>query len=71
KKCCVPGCIESRGQRDRLPKPIEELFDLWLERIKPHNYEQLSREQIYNRFYVCNQHFTPNCFLPGSRKGLM
>ncbi|XP_044746884.1 uncharacterized protein LOC123308334 [Coccinella septempunctata] len=68
--CCVPGCMDRVSQRHRFPKANPTLFKTWLEVIKPQNWQELSDEQIYNRYYVCHVHFTKNYHLPGSKRGL-
>ncbi|XP_044755114.1 uncharacterized protein LOC123314066 [Coccinella septempunctata] len=68
--CCVPGCMDRVSQRHRFPKANPTIFTTWLEVINPQNWQELSDEQIYNRYYVCHAHFTKNCHFPGSKRGL-
>ncbi|KAG5896664.1 hypothetical protein JTB14_021307 [Gonioctena quinquepunctata] len=70
RKCCVEQCHNKFGRRHRFPKTNPEAFKAWVERIKPRNHEILSEEQIYNTFVICEEHFSPEYFVPGSRRGL-
>ena len=70
KTCCVPNCSNKHGRRHRFPKSQPELFDKWLSIIKPKDYVNLTKEEIYKRCYVCDHHFAPECFVFGTRRGL-
>ncbi|XP_023311289.1 uncharacterized protein LOC108911603 [Anoplophora glabripennis] len=70
KKCCVPNCLNRSSKRHRFPKSDIDLFKTWLQIIKPVDCDELTIEQIYNRCYVCEDHFSSECFVPGTRRGL-
>lgn len=69
KKCCVPNCT-NKGVRHRFPRSNPVIFQKWLDIIKSLNYETLSMDQQYNRYYVCNNHFSDDCFVVGIQRGL-
>lgn len=54
----------------RFPKNNEHLFRTWLESIKPANYENMTQQQIYDKYYVCEAHFSPNFIVQGTKRGL-
>lgn len=70
KKCCVVGCGDMSSKRHRFPKNEPDVYKLWLVRLKPPHYESLSVEDIYNKYVVCERHFTPDLIVPESRRGL-
>ncbi|XP_045473667.1 uncharacterized protein LOC123680055 [Harmonia axyridis] len=70
KKCCVRGCTDEISVRHRFPKRNLDIFEKWLQIIQPKNWQELSRERIYDRYYVCHSHFKENYHLPGSQRGL-
>lgn len=49
---------------------ISQKFKAWLEMVKTRNSKTLSVERIYNRYYVCDDHFSLKCFALGTRRGL-
>lgn len=69
KKCCVSNCTKF-SRRHRFPKRNVDVFNKWLEIIKPPNYTVLNRDQIYNKYYVCEEHFDSECIVPGTKRGL-
>ncbi|KAL3271237.1 hypothetical protein HHI36_021731 [Cryptolaemus montrouzieri] len=71
KKCCVPNCENKHSKRHRFPKSEPEIFEAWLRIIQPKGFEELTRETIYNRYYVCDVHFSNKWSLPGSKRGLV
>ncbi|KAJ8972957.1 hypothetical protein NQ317_000791 [Molorchus minor] len=44
--------------------------EMWLNNIKPPNYENLTTLEIYNKYYVCEKHFSNDCIVAGTRRGL-
>ncbi|XP_045471803.1 uncharacterized protein LOC123678701 [Harmonia axyridis] len=69
-KCCVEGCEDVVSMRHRFPKSNPTFFKIWIDNIKPKNWETLSVQQIYNRYYVCHAHFEKCYHLVGSLRGL-
>lgn len=65
--CCVPGCKNLHSKRHRFPKKEPEIFDAWVKRIKPAIYEILTMQEMYNKYVVCEEHFTEDCIVPGLR----
>lgn len=55
----------------RFPKNDEKLFQIWLQRIKPMNYQHMTPLQIYKKYYVCDAHFSSNCIVEGTKRGLI
>lgn len=68
--CCVRNCKNKGGRRHRFPKNQPDTFKAWLEMVKPRDYKTLSVESIYNRYYICDDHFSAERFVPGTRRGL-
>lgn len=69
-KCCVLNCTDIHSRRHRFPKNYPDVYKQWLQNVRPVNYENLSVKDVYNKYYVCDSHFTPECFVPGTRRGL-
>lgn len=70
KKCCVINCRNVPGRRHRFPKRNKDILMKWINVIKPQNYENLTINEIYSKFYICDEHFTPDCFITGTNRGL-
>ncbi|XP_074033750.1 uncharacterized protein isoform X2 [Leptinotarsa decemlineata] len=70
RRCCVAGCTNRDSKRHRFHKNQPDVFNTWIERIKPYNYENLSLDKIYNSYHVCHEHFPPECMVPGTKRGL-
>ncbi|XP_074026877.1 uncharacterized protein [Leptinotarsa decemlineata] len=70
RRCCVAGCTNRDSKRHRFPKNQPDVFNTWIERIKPYNYENPSLDKIYNSYHVCHEHFPPECMVPGTKRGL-
>lgn len=70
-KCCVPECNDRESKRHRFPgyQKYPKMFEKWLQRIKPHNFQLMSFEEMYSKFYVCESHFRPEDIIE-SRRGL-
>ncbi|KAJ8911189.1 hypothetical protein NQ315_006032 [Exocentrus adspersus] len=68
--CCVAKCENRHSKRHRFPKNEPEIFKQWISNTQPVNHHELSQEQIYNKFYVCDNHFQQECFVPGTHRGL-
>lgn len=66
--CCVRGCIERYSILYRFPKDYPEIFEMWTEIIKPVNYELMSPEEIYKKYYVCEKHFSKDCWVQGTKR---
>lgn len=68
--CCVTGCENRHSKRHRFPKNDPEIFTLWVERIQPRNFKVMSVDEIYSKYYVCEEHFLLSDIVPGTKRGL-
>lgn len=68
--CCVRKCRNKKGRRHRFPKNHPDTFKAWLEILQPPDYKTLPVDKIYHRYYICDDHFDQDCFVPGTRRGL-
>ena len=71
KKCCVPDCKDIKSKRHRFPKGLPKLFDLWLKNIGNDRLNDLSKENIYKSYKICERHFEERFIVSGTRKGLI
>jgi hypothetical protein len=69
KKCCVPGCTDNISTRHRFPKD-PELFQEWKNNVNNPALKDLSVTKVYNLYYICNRHFSKNCLVVGTKRGL-
>lgn len=70
KKCCVSNCTNKFARRHTFPKRYMSTFKQWVDIIKPPLYETLTTDQIYKKYLVCDDHFSNDCFVPGTKRGL-
>ncbi|KAJ8972523.1 hypothetical protein NQ317_003069, partial [Molorchus minor] len=66
-------CLNSSSKvapKKQAIKKEPEIFRMWLNNIKPPNYENLTTLEIYNKYYVCEKHFSNDCIVAGTRRGL-
>jgi hypothetical protein len=69
KRCCVLHCEDNISKRHRFPKD-KELFHKWISNINNPALYNLTIEQVYKSYYVCDRHFSADCLVPGTLRGL-
>ncbi|XP_030758212.1 THAP domain-containing protein 1-like [Sitophilus oryzae] len=70
KKCSVPGCINGKPKRHRFPKSDPAIFRQWLVKIDSAKLFSMDNETIYRLCRVCDKHFTRDCIVEGTKRGL-
>ncbi|KAJ8896035.1 hypothetical protein PR048_001376 [Dryococelus australis] len=66
--CCVPGYTDTVSTRHRFPVYEEDVFNIWIARIKSDKLESKHPLDVYKSFYVCGRNFLPENTIPGSKK---
>ncbi|VVC32858.1 Zinc finger, C2CH-type [Cinara cedri] len=66
--CVVYGCKSGKGiTKHRFPKNDLERFVIWVERACNSKLINLTIDQIYNSYLMCDLHFDENCHSPGTK----
>lgn len=65
--CSVIACKDDISVRHRLPLNNTDVFDLWVEKLNHPRFKDLTPEQIYKSYYVCDRHFTEDVRVHGAK----
>ncbi|XP_050306882.1 uncharacterized protein LOC126743711 [Anthonomus grandis grandis] len=68
--CCVQGCTDFSSKRHRFPKNNRRLLRAWIKAVRPKHWDVLTATEIYDRYLVCNAHFSREDCVPGTVRGL-
>ena len=62
RSCAVPGCLDTRSTRHRLPNPDKDRkrYNTWVEIIQNSTLSLLDPQRVYANYRVRHQHFTIN-----------
>lgn len=66
--CVVNGCKSRNGvSKHRFPKNDIPRFILWIQRAGNTKLLNMTHEQIYKTYLVCDLHFEKDCHSPGTK----
>jgi len=67
--CVVNGCSSRRGiLKHRFPKNDPSQFETWVEKSGNIKLLNMTRENVYKFYVMCDLHFESSCHSPGTKQ---